>query len=340
MNVRCKIFLGVISAVVSTMGIGCTSTEVVDPSKDYEENVETITLSIACPDANKSTRADNDHILRYSAIMYEGKSIDGTPMLQRQEALASVGESNPTTITFVVPEGEYSFAIIGDYIPKGSIPNEEGLYDDVYYDTHTDPTRLFMLSFKNFKDSQKTVENTCINNENYDCFATVIKVNKGKDQVEKDINLPRIVSRISFVSNTEFKDEVEEITFSKFDFFYQYALISKTGSQSASSSVSMKKATQKSLSLTQENEIFFFYSLASDMKGYQLSNIDFTIKFRDTSIPARSFTTQSIAIQPISNYKIKVTGPFLSEPVRPEGPIILNLTADTDSWESSSITYN
>lgn len=329
-----KFLLASTAVAIMAIADACSSTEVVEPPTGYESKGKTITLTIGCPDANNSaTRADNDHMLRYSALMYVGKSIEEDVAPVRKEAIATSGGSSPITITFDVPEGDYTFVIIGDYIPSNSEPDENGLYPDTYYDTHSDNARLYMLSFKDFYKND-VVYPTCLNNENYDCFARTITINKGEEEVTKEITLPRVVSRVSFVSNTNLDADIDEITFSDFDFFYTYVYSSKTGARSASGKISMTKATQNSMSNTQDNEVFFFYTLASDKRGDPLANIDFVIKFKDNT--SRSFTTQGALIYPISNYKIKVMGNFLSDPVVPTGPINLVLTANEDEWDSES----
>lgn len=339
MKTTSKDLFGVIAMVLMAIFTGCSSTDVVEPAEDFDETGETITLSFECSDVANATRADNDHVLRYSAIMYEGAAIDGNIVAQRKEALAS--DEGATTITFEVPEGTYSFVVIGDYIPKVSQdgvmvnpqPNDEGLYADAYYDTHSDKVRIWSLAYKN-----KNVGSKFFNNDNYDCFADTVKVIKGSDVVNRFKMLPRIVSRISFVSTTEMPADIENITISNFDFFPYYNFIYKnTGTQHGNDSqYRIPNLTIPTSYSAGSKELFYFYSLAPQKQDRDngLYSMSITVNYIDNSSRTKSVPDKTIC--PVANFKIKVTGPFLSEPPVQKGPINLILTSDSN-WATDDI---
>lgn len=339
MKLNLRQLSAVFAAAMITIVTGCATTEVVDTPSGNEEKGEAVTLNIACPDAAKATRAGNDHALRFSAIMYEGGSIKDASVSQRKEKLAS--EEGSATITFEVPPGDYTFVVIGDYIPKVDAdsdgvfenpdPDESGLYQDTYYDTKSEKEKIWSLAFKN-----KNVSKDFFNNDNYDCFASSITLTKEEAEINQDITLNRIVSRISLVSTTEAPAEIDNISIEHFDFFsaYLYGVKDTNQNHGNDSEYKIPKLTVESTFSEDNNELFYFYTLAPKAKAEPLYYMYVTVNFKDNS--SRTTTILDKKIYPQSNYKVKVAGPFLSAAPVDKGPINLILTTD-DSWAEDDI---
>lgn len=319
-------------AIIGVM-TGCTSTEVMEPSKTEGERGTQVTLKIENHNQGSQTRAGNDHQLRYSALLYSGSPLSEltkSDLIERKEALAS--SSGEAVITFQVPVGTYTFVVVGDYIPSDSQPDDNGHYEDMYYDMTNSPSQIFMRSFKDFNSSQ-TISQRCVNNENYDCFAQAFTLDKGEAQIIKDVRLERIVSRVSFVSTTPAPSELDKIEFTSFDFFYHHNLSSNiAGSHAASNGVSRFSIPANIDDAT--NEVFFFYTLAPGLKmaDGQLGDIEFAIKYKDGTV--RNVTTHGKKVEPFRNYKIVIKGAFLSDMETQKGDIILNLSSN-QNWEKT-----
>lgn len=331
--------MAVLIAMYMTVIIsGCTSTELVDAPQSSGTKGQTITLNISCPEAAQ-TRADNDHVLRYSALLYEGEQIGKSSYRERKEILES-NNSTENKIVFEVEENIYSIVIIGDYLPNETISTtSEGHYTDKYYDTMYDYERLSMRSIKDFPNNE-SIDFNCINNENYDCFAKIITVNKGPEEVKEDVTLERIVSRISFINTTTTDLEINDISVKNIDFFNYYnfsgSYPSVMSSHAGSTNSPLIVPNIKPISTNVGEELFYFYTLADNSDHGGLYQLEFEINFKDGS----SYTTSisSSKIKPYANYKILVKGPFLAKPTPKLGPIILNLsTVDREHWETDEV---
>lgn len=338
--------MAVLIAMCMTVIIsGCTSTELVDAPQSSGTKGQTITLNISCPEAAASTRADNDphagHVLRYSAILYSGESLKEGEFVDRQEAIITTGSETSDvskTFTFKVPEGTYSYVVIADYIPSDFMPDSNGLYGYKYYNTQNPREYIYMYSFIDFStfgNGNKEVKYNCFNNENYDCFANYDEniVKTSEDRTET-IELQRIVSRVAFKSTTPLPENtsIESITFSNLDFFGTHTIKyrSISGQHAGSTGVNGLNLPSQTLDYTNNekrdtynadtDELFFFYTFASDKEGQDVSlyEFEFTVKFNDGS----SFEYSGMpryTIKPTPNYKIVVKGPFLSNPIPTEG---------------------
>ena len=117
----------------------CTSTEVIDNPFTPTEESRTITLTLSNPNEGNTRAGENHdgHKLRYSAKLLKGILKSTTAgvdpeFVERKEILAT---DNEGTITFSVPEGEYTIILFADYIPEDQQPDDKGLYQDCYYNT-------------------------------------------------------------------------------------------------------------------------------------------------------------------------------------------------------------
>lgn len=347
MTMKTRLLTVTMSSALMSMMSGCAMTEVVEPASDTYREGRTITLTIANPDAENQTRAGNDHVLRYSALMYAGKQIDEKNAPERKEALASA--DGGATITFEVAEGDYTFVVIGDYIPMvagdgGTMsepePGDNGLYADCYYDTHSDNARLYMLSFRDYKNN-KNVDKKCVNNENYDCFAKKFTINKGVEEEKRDVSLDRVVSRVSFVSNTVMPEgaTVTDISVSDFDFYPTLTYTDMTtGEHARGQSYKLPDFKITPVYPDGNGELFYFYTLASNknISRGELYAMNITVSLSDGT--KQEVRIPEGTIVPFANYKITVKAPFLSRKLIPSGNIILNLSTDSEEWNSRETT--
>lgn len=341
----------IIAMCMTILVVGCTSTELVDDSHPTEAKGQTITLNISCPEAAASTRADNDlhagHVLRYSAILYSGGELRTGKEFERQEAIVSAEENK--RFTFKVPEETYSCVVFADYIPSDSEPNSDGLYGNKYYNV-TDPReRIYMRSFidfSTFANGNQRVDERCFNNENYDCFAYIEEnIKKEADEKIVDIKLERIVSRVAFKSTTDIpeNDAVKNITFTKFDFFGTHTI--KDGSinnshhagSMGSMGLDLSDFTLDSHINNSSDELFYFYTFASKKEDKNLYLLDFNFTVNFESGNKYEYTVPQAKIKPTPNYKIYVTGPFLSAPIVTVGDLILDIPSfDIETWKGET----
>lgn len=335
MTLKFKLLSGIMVIAMTTFLFACSSTEVIEPQKDLALKGETITLNISCPDAEASTRADlhDGHVLRYSAILYTGTSIGESTFKERQEIIESTNKEN-NKIIFHVEENTYTIFVIADYIPANSTPDNYNLYNDYYYNTSSKDGRIYMRSVIDFS-TNSPVNLNCVNNENYDCFAKVITVEKTPAQYETSVELNRIVSRISFVNSTVTNDEIKDISFNKLDFFYVNNLVGtpSVGTLHALSNnrtISVTGITPQSQN--SDEELLFFYTLADGTNSNELYKMELTVNYDGASYTT---TIPEKMIKPQANYKIKVKGPFLAEPEPLLGDIILHLsTTEREQWNT------
>lgn len=332
----------IIAMCMTILVAGCTSTELVDTPRPTETKGQTITLNISCPEAAQ-TRADNDHVLRYSALLYNGaelKELTESRLYDRKEILVSDEEIQ--YITFEVPTGNYSCVVFADYIPSSAQKDKDGFYEDVYYDTHS-TERIYMRAFTDFtKQDRPDVDNKCINDDNYDCFlATVENIRKEENELHEPITLERIVSRISFISSTDLPEgkSIKSVTFQQFDFYHYLTIKGQATGLHASAGSTRIGEFEYPITYNQENkEILYFYTLARNdgKEDSGLNEIKFKVNFTDgTSYPSDCFSVRDGLIKPYANLKIMVKGPFLSESPIVLGKLILDIPMpNVDGWET------
>lgn len=305
---------------------GCSSTEILAPGE--EANIgETITLTLTSP-PDGYTRAGNDHVLRFTAKLFDGylDGINNASYLERREVIASSGQA---TLTFAVPEGEYSLIILADYIPSSSLPDSNGHYPDCYYDTSSQNESVVM----NAVPANSANGTTFFNNDNYDFFSCYLKIAKGREEVEKDVELTRPVSKIVFVSSTDAPETIESIDVTKFWAYGHFSAIK--GYASSWDSPATKKENGITPSAPSRNELLFYYTFANRNGAENIvgSDTGFKVKFTDGSEYNVSIPGSTITFKP--NYITTVKGPFLQAAPPDLGDIILHLSASGD-WNSPS----
>lgn len=350
-----KGFIATVMAVVIVMFMsivmaGCSSTELVDTPRPTETQGQTITLNISCPEAAQ-TRADNDHVLRYIAVLYRGVELGRGELIDRKENIVNNGEKS-MAFTFKVPEDNYNCIVFADYIPVDNVQTDEnGYYKDKYYNTQNINNHIYMRSFIDFATASNNEERIsvgwrCFNNENYDCFIyTNNNIVKEAPDTTIKVDLHRIVSRVAVKSNTDFPEgvtSVKSVSFNKIDFFHQYDISPNSSSVSTSHAGSFGIVTTNSPYVityednynNKEDELFYFYTFGSKNEGSRttLYDFEFSITFDNGSVYEAKIPQNKI--EPIENYKITAKGPFLSAPSPTLGDLTLLIpTTEIEDWD-------
>ena len=319
-----------LSLVAAFLSGACSSTEVIDGPSLSEPKGKTITLTVSSPGVAGTRGIHDGHKLRYVAKLVEGDMKDTKNVLERKEALVSDGNA---TITFSVEEGSYTIVLFADYI-ESTEKDASGYYQDCYYDTN-DATYPEIVKVKNFE----------INNDNLDFFANVVRVEKGAEEVKKDITLSRMVSKIRFVSTTTLDDsrEVTGISFTKIPYYSKMNIDAKeVGIEDPATHSSGTAGSPVNLSPEGDEmpELFYFYTLANKSGDLtKLGETNFSVAFKDGETKIISIPMGMISS--VRNSQTIVQGAFLSAEPKQLGDIILNLsvpggTSSSDGWDTGT----
>lgn len=310
---------------MALLSAGCSSTEVLDEPTEQVKSDE-IVFNVDIPQELKS-RATSDHMLRFTAFLYEGEyasKTDGVKFMEKKQVTTGNGSGQ---IVFKVVPGVYQILLFADYIPSSSTP-QDGIYPDKYYDTSSTEAlngTVKMLGFGNLTYNG-------LSNPNYDCFTYVTEViNKSEDKYERAYVLTRPLSKIRFVSTTNYESRVRSITFNSFNFYDQYSIYGKS-TFIRYDNLRLSNHTLDGMSDASQNELFYFYSFASPDQTLNMRDYDFTITFEDGTSRRVNIPFSSVYVLP--NHIMTVRGAFLADPAPDEpelGDIILNLTRN-ESW--------
>lgn len=336
--------------ILSNIMTSC-STHVVDEPRLPEVNGdESITLFLTGKDI-QSTRADASHKLRFTAKLYSGdlKDKNGVNPIKYQETKQAIAENGQNTIIFKKPEGVYTIFLFADYIPITATPNSNGLYEDCYYATNfdNDKTEIQMLIPGN--------GTTILNNDNMDCFAGVVRVEKKEEEFKRTIALERAVARVSFLSRTDAPAEVDYITIGGISLFDKFAWTAindgsndvyppfNAGAMTYPDAEAYCRRAQIGVSPNGNNEVFFFYTFANDEPDRYteaLATMSFTVNYKEVNgekVAPRTTKIESGTGNPVKvlrNHKTIVKGDFFQSDKSKLGDIILNLSPnilwDTD----------
>lgn len=298
----------------------CAQTDVIDSGLDSGFS---LTITLSAPQA--STRADNSHMLRYTARLFKGSTPDAGKIVDKKQLIE---DGSTSTLTFEgVEEGDYCVLVFADYIPADATPSADGIYPDNYYDT----SKAEDVALKN-------VSSDLINNENLDCFAACEKIVKEKEEKRVPVTLKRAVAKVRVVSASEKQDEVENILISKFSILKEYKVTTKSASAyNAFPNCTLSKPWEVTPSDLDSNELFFYYTFATDPQearnGTNLVGLAFTVNSATLDPVSFDIPTENLIVK--SNWITTLRGDFL--PALPEDPstrsdkIILDLTPDP-SW--------
>ena len=335
-----KTSISMSAAIISLMLSACTSTEVIDNPFTPTEESRTITLTLSNPNEGNTRAGENHdgHKLRYSAKLLKGILKSTTAgvdpeFVERKEILAT---DNEGTITFSVPEGEYTIILFADYIPEDQQPDDKGLYQDCYYNTaYTESGRPSHQVF--------TVNKFEINNDNLDCFGSFITLTKTSQKIEKDLTLSRLVGKVRFVSTTDLRDGMvlDNIEISTLPYFTKYTIhnpddkIIITATEKPTSPY--RTSLTPPIGTKQEDgdtELFFYYTFANKDKPYTaMDAASFKINYTDGT--SRETSIQTGIIQAVRNNITTMKGAILMPETTEKGPIILHLSSQ-DDWGSDN----
>lgn len=319
--------------------LGACSTEIITPEEGLEIYGDDIVLNFN-PDDLPSTRAGSDHVLRYTAKLFQGEFGTNTnpTFLERKEIIATNGNN---TITFSVPQGTYSVLIFADYIPANSSPDAIGLYPDKYYDTTSTDESVRMLAFTD-KNGSTLLNQCCINNDNYDCFTGIISsIHKTEQKYEQSLTLQRATAKVRFISTTPLPDaSITEIKLSSFDYrdtYFQFGESARLDGKTVSQ-MKLDNYTFSQMSDESNGEVFYFYTLASLSANNNLKKIEFTVKYSDGTSRKTTIDDYNIPIK--KNHITTVKGAFLTEPLPDPSELgDITLHFSTGDWETPDISY-
>lgn len=323
----------------------CVSTETVDCPEPEVKIGDEIVLNLSAPES-LTTRAGSDHKLRYIAIIYEGtEKGSGYNFLERKEILE--GETEKNTVVFrVAPDNDYKIILFADYIPESYKRDETtGFYPDCYYDTNKENVEASkgIMTMRAFidKDGETTLNQHCINNDNYDCFSFALEnIHKEEEEVVRDPVLTRATAKVRFVSTTGEAEDFQSISFSNLDFYNEFNIFAGDASRNDKFKNSfLEEISFSTMSNPSENELFYFYTLGPNtIKSKNLKTIKFTLNTVSEDKP-REITISDYQIPVLKNNITTVKGNFLpgvtvEDPENDgKGDIILHMSTN-EKWDN------
>ena len=330
-------------AVAALLGLGsCVSTSTVDEPGTIKTESDEICLTLTSPQ-DRATRADGLHKLRYVAKLFKTNASNSLNFIQRKDLIE--GENN-NTLKFKVEPGSYSIMIFADYIPYNFTCDEDGIYPDYYYDTTEESERIYMLAFGDHPDAQNP-----INNDNYDCFNyyrgedNKIYKEEGKAYTLNPV-LKRAVAKVRFVSSSTPDPTDFKLTFSQFSYLDTFFQTDGASNMKTLNSSELSRIQFSSPSNAAENEIFYFYTMASNSSvSNRISACIFQTVTSNETVET-NIAAKKVDIPIKRNYTTTVRGAFLyEEPVitdNPEDYIILEDMSTNQTWEelTPDITYD
>ncbi|MCH5236906.1 MAG: hypothetical protein J1E95_03810 [Muribaculaceae bacterium] len=328
-----KFSKGLIKLAIFGVGFtSCVSTTTVEEPKMADSEYEEISINFSvAKDIN--TRADADHKLRYVAKLFRTSLISASNFVQRKDLIEGT-EGN--TIKFKVDPGIYRVIIFADYIPSDFEADENGIYPDYYYDTSSLNESIVMLAFNDHKDKANP-----INNDNYDCFSiysSAIEKVEDKATVIDKLELTRAVAKVRFISNSIPEAENFSLTLSKFSYYDTFYQTDGTFLKSDFDDSLLRSLNFTKPSNLQNNELFFFYTLASGTTK-QLQEISFKVvtdgETVETNVPRATIPVKR-------NYTTTLKGKFAYEEEieidNPEDYIILENMSAGQTWDTPDLT--
>lgn len=316
----------------------CVSTDTLDMN-EIQDTDTGIVLNLYKPDGF-DTRADNENYkLRYIAQIARGSSSNNIgSILSRQEIID--GETETNRVIFKVDPGyDYTIMVFADYLPAETMANSKGHYEDYFYNT-TDNEKLCKIRTTPGSDEQK-VSPDFFNNDNYDAFFGKHSLHKEAKEEIVNMTLKRITAQVKF-NETKVTSGEGEVAINKLS--YRKSFFWETGGTSLSDNPSANLGniylSQNSIINGNNQDLFYFYTLAGTTNSSQNVSIEFTVK-REALDP-KTTTVNEIPVK--ANYRTIVKGNFM--PLSPEDPpidedktgnIILNLSTD-GNWEQEELS--
>lgn len=330
------------TAIFSLLALSsCISTETIE-SPAPDTSAQEIVIKLEKPDAS-DTRADSDFRLRYTARIFSGGSLGGWQFITRKDILE--GDESGNQIVFSVPANQtYTIMVFADYIPADFTPNADGIYPDYFYNTSASLNSR--LRTTPGSDSGE-VSASFFNNDYYDAFFAIEKINKGESEYILDMTLTRATAKVIFRDNSGNEGRAS-VSVNKvgprkqIDFLFE-PVTSDPASDASSGFDDLKLESTPEIN-DSEKDVFFFYTLADSFNNSQKVFIEFSVDNGD--VAGQTFSVSDIPVK--ANFQTIVSGSFLPAvsdddpsvplpPVTVPGDIIVNVSADTN-WNQQPMT--
>lgn len=334
----------------------CVMSDTVEPVSESGSK-QTVVLDLTAPEA-LTTRADNDHVLRFTAKLFEGtgNSVDNKTMQRKELIQGEEGEAGVVDqIIFELAAGKsYTVQVFADYVPKANKGlADDGGYKDEYYNTRSQDRYYTMLATPQNTNS-RDLSLKFFNNDNYDCFSYGEKGVKGETANIHKMVLTRSVAKVRVVDSTNTPGEFG-VKISSFKHVYQLVQgDEKTASVPVSFTANnLELYNSKSLAPDEkgETELFYYYTFGTPNDPTGIKN-DFTFTLTGPTGKTETYEARNVPVQP--NYITKVKGDFFSNvtDTEPEGPgedpgvdptagnIILNISLSNEDWNAESKEWN
>lgn len=338
--------MGILSGL-SLTAYSCVSTETVEKPIDKDRLGEEITLQLSAPESLKS-RASSDHKLRYVAKLYEFIKNDGGAQFKTINRREAIESGDITTITYNVdPDKIYIVYLFADYIPENSTADGNGYYPDYYYNTQSETDDRIRMITNPGKTSGVAPE--FFNNDNYDCFYFCSDtIHKSLLKRELDCTLKRAVAKIRFVDENATEEEFGSVSFSKINYLEEFGLELGMANASKTLSSQLSEIKIEKMGKPSTNEIFYYYTLASDTKDQGLQDMAFTTvnkagKSKSINVPTGAHYRQNYITTIKGNLLEKGNndpgqdGPGLENP--DFGDLILNMTTNQE-WKEEGLNFD
>lgn len=333
----------------------CSSTEIVgEPLPTTVSDNITIALSAPVAYNYNGTRADNGLKLRYVAKLYklEGQSRNPNKnnFVERKDVSKDASDKDKTLISFSAKPGKYYITIFADYIDASADPDENGKLPDLFYDTSANGDEVKMkLSAET--EGKKFILSP-VNNDNYDAFATGFSVTKEAEEINEEIVLQRIVSKINFIATGESDFEhIDKVKLTSLSLYDSYSFVNNTSGERKDSPLGNLPVSSKQFTpADKDNNILFYYYTIGTSQDYsshsKLNTISFSIIPTDDKYTYPQTTVESGKFFTLSNYIYNVKGTFATPTSTPEGPVVnegelINLFISEDKdWEKPDKDIN
>lgn len=310
----------------------CSSTEIVEEPSSTPLS-DNITLTLSAPEAfnYNGTRADNGLKLRYVAKLYKLEGQQQNPnannFVERQDVFKDDVENGKPSIKFSVKPGKYYITIFADYIDASATKDNSGKLPDLFYDTSSNNDNELKMKLSADSEGSK-FPLTPVNNDNYDAFATGFIVAKEAEEINEDIVLQRIVSKIKFIATGQPDfDHINHVKLTSLSLYDSYSFVNNTSGDRNDSPLRKLPASSKQFSPVDKasNVLFYYYTIGTSQtysSHSKLNTLSFTIIPNDDKYVYPQTSIESGTFFTLSNHIYNVKGEFASPSSTPDGPVV------------------
>jgi len=275
------------------LGVGLCSCSQEDLGESPAQAVEQpVTVSVQLPDEvgnDGLSRAvpsiPADHKLR--CILFVSDNVEGTADI-RQEVIAE--NANDIAFTFIPPADTYTCSFWADFIEATATADNDGTYDDLYYNTKNLPNVTFAENAPLF-----------FNNEACDAFTGHFTAN---DLTNGTVTLKRPFAKVNFIAKEDITS-VSSVSVSSYSVYNSVDIM--TGAINTDSKFELS-CTSASVADATNKVLFFNYLFADGANtklpasiSFKLGETDGTISTKELVLNANTlynleFSTQSGAM--------------------------------------------